>query len=147
MLIIGLAGQALRRRPRVTSNVRRLPTHPTPRTECRGKPCGAQRQLQINDPVPLFKITVHASGIRLPNADGGPDIVGFYRVQKVWASSLRSAEQRALADIEHDWKAGARAGADQQPELKVEKSTQISFFQFLGHKNGGHVFYPEETDA
>ena len=94
--------------------------------------------------VALFKVMLHGTGIRIPALDGDGDVVGFHRVQKVRAPTGATAESIALNAVRDEWASGRRASHDVVPVLEVEQVTEVSLMQYLTHKNGAHLFYPDE---
>jgi hypothetical protein len=97
--------------------------------------------------VALFKVLMHGTGIRIPALEGEGHLVGFYRVQRVWAATAKVAEERALGAVRHDWVEGRCASYNARPALEVDRVTKVSLLQFLSHKNGGHLFYADDDDA
>jgi hypothetical protein len=99
--------------------------------------------------MPFYRVRVHGQGIRLPQEGGSSDIVGFYRVQSVRATTPDQAGTLAIASIASAWEHPRYAATNlgSRPRLEVEAVVKSSWLEHLKFKNGGHVFYPQETDA
>lgn len=88
---------------------------------------------------------VHGTGIRIPALDGDGEVVGFYRVKKVRAATGPLAVGKALGAVRDDWIVGRCASHGASPALKAERVTQVSLLEYLSHRNGAHLFYPDES--
>ena len=94
----------------------------------------------------FYSVVLHGQGIRLPAEDQSGDIVGFYATRFVRASTVEAACEVAKGMITADWTREPYSSANRgsAPRLAVDRVLEVTFWQWLLSKNGGHVFYPDE---
>jgi hypothetical protein len=100
--------------------------------------------------VPYFKVLVNGRGLRLPGAEGGPEIRGFFTTRVVRASSSNEATERAIEAVREKWstESFAEANRGQVPVLQAEEVHSSSFLESLRIPGKGYTFYTaEDTDA
>jgi hypothetical protein len=100
--------------------------------------------------VPYFKVLVNGRALRIPGAEGEPDIRGFFTTRVVRASNGDEAAERAVEAVRETWSTEpfAKANRSQVPVLRADEVHSSSFLESLRTPGKGYTFYTEEdSDA
>ena len=94
----------------------------------------------------FFKVMLLGKKIKLKCEDS--EIIGFYKVRKVWAGNPKSAVERAKKLVCNEWKKGhyLEQNKGEYPALSVDSVDEYYFLSGLFAKvpRKGFTFYSEE---
>jgi hypothetical protein len=97
--------------------------------------------------MPMFEVTVVASGIRLPM--NGREAVGFFRMMKVSAVNPVGAETEAVSRARAEWYSTGHAKLNQgaPPTFRVEQTSTLPWWSRFLPRRRGYVFFEKDSEG
>lgn len=96
--------------------------------------------------MPYYRVMLHGTGIRVPRAEPGQDLIGFYTTRVVHAPTEDDAADKVFKMVDAQWARGKYADSNHGPRpiLSMEWVRRTVFLDLFRYRATGFIFYWKE---